>query len=405
MSAALKTVLSLVVVVVAASCQTYDFEPVTPLAIAQTTQTKNVTAMQLKPDLMILLDKSGSMGNPINPVGSCASCVYPNCNEGSCPTRIGQMRQAMNTFLNNNGNVARMGLTIFPADSACTPAGSGQLLTAINPASDNDADLQSWASSINSQIQGSMTTPTGGTPTGASLAFTGTVKELSDPLREDFVLLLTDGLPNCNPNNPNTCLSGSGVCRCTLAAGQCATMMSSNDQNFCIRGCLDLDGSVQAVKDLRTRGIRTIVVGFGSDFGGGPGFEVLNAMAIAGGFQRTCPMGTNAECGTGGMCDTASGVCQTAFYSAANQAELVAALAQISAGLSGDSICRYTLEAVPSSSDLVSVIIDGEPKQSGNDTWALEGAQIVMKGALCTKLQNSNTQNPVKVEIRIVQSL
>jgi hypothetical protein len=415
MSPALRTVLSLAVLAAlaaAASCQTYDFEPVTPLAIAQTTQTKTVTAVQLKPDLMILLDKSGSMSSPLNPAAAGCNCNFPSCNEGTCPTRMGQMRSAMQGFLTNNGDVARMGLTIFPADNVCTPAGMGQLLTAIKPASDNSPDLKSWAASINTQMQaacpGGKTCPGGGTPTGASLEFVGTLPELNDSQREDFVLLLTDGLPNCNPMNANTCLN-QAACNCTLAASCGTTVNDTDPNNFCRRGCLDLDGSVQAVKDLRARGIRTIVVGFGSDFGGtvatGPGFTTLNAMAVAGGFQRTCPMGTNAECGAGGMCDQASKVCQTAFYSATNATELAAALAQISQNLSGDSLCKYMLEATPSSQDLVSVLIDGVPQQSGPDTWVLMAGTIILQGALCQKVQNTDVNHPIKVEIRIVQSL
>src|SRR5438874_9130088 len=114
MKTAHRALLALLPLAAFASCQTYDFEPVTPLAIAQTTQTKTVTAQVLKPDLMILLDKSGSMASPLPGGTNCGTCAFPSCPEGTCPTRMGSMRAAMNTFLTNNGNVARMGLTIFP---------------------------------------------------------------------------------------------------------------------------------------------------------------------------------------------------------------------------------------------------------------------------------------------------
>ena len=405
MKTALRAGLSFAALAVAASCQTYDFEPVTPLAIAQTTMPYTITAQQLKPDLMILLDKSGSMAAPLPGGTNCGSCMFPACPEGTCPTRMGQVRSAMNTFLMGNGNVARMGLTIYPADNVCTAAGTQQQLTPIRPMTDNDPDLQAWANGINMQIQ--TQTVGGGTPTGGSLNFVGTIAELNDPQRQDFVLLLTDGLPNCNTANPNVCTTPA-ACRCTLQGGNCGTVVNDADpNNFCRRGCLDIDGAVQAVKDLRTRDIKTIVVGFGSDFGSGDGFEALNAMAIAGGFQRTCPNMTNTECGTGGVC--VSGVCQTAFYSAGNAAELAAALAQISAALSGDSICRYTLDAIPSSPDLVSVIVDGTPTQSGPNTWQIMGAQLVFPDtgpmSTCARLKMSTTVNPVKLEIRIVQTL
>jgi len=58
-----------------AGCQTYDFEQVVPLAIAQTTQTTTVGERQLKPNMLLLVDKSGSMKTPIAPpAASCSTC-------------------------------------------------------------------------------------------------------------------------------------------------------------------------------------------------------------------------------------------------------------------------------------------------------------------------------------------
>jgi hypothetical protein len=396
-----------VAAIFAASCQTYDFEPVSPLAIAQTTQSYKVNAHQLKPDMMILLDKSGSMTAQLPGGTNCGTCVFPSCNESMCPTRMGQMRVAMGGFLTGSGRVARMGLTIFPHNdqgtvqnptaSACNAAGTSEVLQPIMVASDSDADLQAHATVVNSTLQ--TVTALGGTPTADSLTFVGKIPELNDPDREDFVLLLTDGLPNCNPANPKNC--NVGQCTCTVTASACGV-----GQQYCTLGCLDEDGSVQAVKDLRMKGIKTIVVGFGSDFVG-DGFRILNAMAVAGGFQRTCPNGTDAECGNGNTCDTSSKVCTKAFYSATSGSELSAALAQISDIVNANSICTYVLEATPSNQDLVSVIVDGQPIESGPDTWTLNAGKIVFSdtGMICPKLKTSTTQNPVNLEIRIVQAL
>jgi hypothetical protein len=395
-------------------CQTYDFEPVRPLAIAQTDDVQQITATKLKPDLMILLDKSGSMAGAINPTGTCATCSFPMCNEGTCPTRMGQMQAAMNTFLTSSGDVARMGFTVFPNVnvSQCGASNAQSVVTQIKPASDMPADLKSWAAGINTQIQaaGMMSAaayPGGGTPTGDSIRFVSGIKELNDPTRDDFILLLTDGLPNCNIMNPNTCLSGA-ACGWTLASSQ-QTMMASNDSNYCIRGCLDQDGTVQAIREARdvqahANGIRTIVVGFGSDFTGSA-LDTLNAMAIAGGFQATCPMGTDAECGANNTCDTTTMVCTKAFFSAANQTQLQMALAQISAVLGADQVCTYVLTAQPSSDQLVSVLINGTATASGADTWVLQAGKIQFQGALCNELKMSTAMNPVTVEVRVVQSL
>ncbi len=395
MNSALRAVSSLAVLALGVGCQTYDFEPVTPLAIAQTTQTKTVTAKQLKPNLMMLIDKSGSMNdgeNSMQPVS------------GTNPRKMDTLKSVMGTFLSSQGRVARMGMTIYPKGTQCDASGANEVMNAIAVPSDSDADLQAQASAINTNVQGLV--PGGGTPTALSLQFVGSLPELNDPQREDFVLLLTDGLPNCNPNNQNNCMAGN--CQCTVNPIS-ACSIGPPVGPYCTLGCLDTDGSVQAIRDLRMKGIRTIVVGFGSDVAGTTGMfnasDILNAMAIAGGFQRTCPMGMDSECGTGNTCLPGQNVCAKAFYQASNGTQLAAALAQISDNLAGDSLCRYTLEATPSSNDLVSVIIDGTPQPSGPDTWTLMAGSIVMQGALCQKLMMSSTTNPVQVEIRIVQSL
>jgi hypothetical protein len=352
---------------------------------------------------MLLLDKSGSMNEAIDPSSSACNNCQPGSCPASCPTRISVLRQTMQSFLPTNGNVARFGVTIFPADNQCTPSGASQVLTHIMPASDSDTDLQAWASTVNTAVQG--VTAGGGTPTNQSLEFVGGLPDLNDPLRDDFVLLLTDGIPNCNINNPNNC-TNAAMCTCTISP--CPTMPAANDSNFCTRGCLDQDGTVQAIRDLRQRDIRTIVIGFGSDFASAAALSTLNAMATAGGFARACPNGTDAECGSTAMNPNPclpSKVCQNAFYAAANGADLAAALNSISAVIGADSICSYTLEAQPSSSDLLSVLINGTATPSGPDTWTLMAGKIIFQGMLCDTLKASTTQNPVKVEVRIVQSL
>lgn len=384
-----------VVLCASLGCQTYDFEPVEPLAISQTTQTKTVVGRQYKPNLMLLLDKSGSMAFPAqdnNP--NCPS----NCGPGNpcpqnCPTRISELRAAMNTFLTTNGDVARMGLTIYPSGNSCAPAGSQEILVPLNQsANDVSAELQATANDINSKIGNLQVS--GGTPTAASLRFAGGL--VQDELRQDFVLLLTDGLPNCNANNPNTC-NNPTACRCTQTTCSGAT---------CSAGCLDKDASIQAVVDLLKQDVRTIVVGFGADFGTtGDGPVVLNAMAEAGGFARSCPMGTDTECGSGNKCDPATKVCQQKFYRASSATELANALAQISAVIGGDSICKYALDAPPSDPRFISVIVDGQSTLPGTETWKYDAGAIELQGALCTKVKAADPKNPVRLEFRIVETL
>ncbi len=73
-------------------CQTYDFEPVEPLAISQTTQSKTVAGRQPKPNLMLLIDKSGSKNYDADDTkapctANCNVSPNPACPAGS-PTRL-----------------------------------------------------------------------------------------------------------------------------------------------------------------------------------------------------------------------------------------------------------------------------------------------------------------------------
>jgi hypothetical protein len=413
MTLSLRAVVIALAAVASAGCQTYDFEPVVPLAVAQTTQARTIVAKQQKPNMMILLDKSGSMAAPIdstNPNCPGTSCPGPSC-PANCPTRISELRSAMQTFLSGNGNVARMGLTAYPTDPTCGAPSAVRIDTSTS--NDVDSELQATATQINQAIQaigitgsqppGSTNEVGGGTPTGPSLNFLGTYTPLQDPNRADFILLLTDGLPNCNPSNSNNCINAT-ACKCTTSS--CGTDTSAP---FCTLGCLDQGGAVSAVADLRTKDILTIVVGFGADTGAGDGPLVLNAMAEAGGFARACPNGTNAECGSNNTCDQATRLCQKKFYQASNGAELAAALADISDLIKNTNVCEFDLTATPADPRFISVLFDGTNlTRDDTTTWTytqVGGDKVTILGQYCDKLRTSTPQNPVKIEIRVVETL
>ncbi|MBL8910388.1 MAG: adventurous gliding motility lipoprotein CglB [Archangium sp.] len=403
------------VLVLVASCQTYDFERVTPLAVGQTTDKTIVASKRLKPNVMLLVDNSGSMLLPTNTANpncpaNCGNSASNPC-PGTCPTRVSEMKSAMATFLQSSGAIARLGVTIYPTDNVCKAASNIDVAFPTPTVTDDGTDsaLTANASQVNTRIQ--MLGPTGGTPTGPSLEFLGTYGGLTDnnDFRDDFVLLLTDGLPNCNDNNPNQLCSCGAMCT-AMQTMACNCTTSTCASTLCAKGCLDFvsgddnAGAVGAVKALRQKGIRTIVVGFGADLAGGTGPTVLNAMARAGGFARECQMGMDSECGTGNTCNQATKVCSQAFFQAANGAELAAALQKISQSFQGDP-CVFTLSARPSDPRYLSVVIDGNNVQEGSGTFSYDFGtnKVTFLGDLCTRLTRSTTQNPVNVEFRIVE--
>ncbi|MBI3185843.1 MAG: adventurous gliding motility lipoprotein CglB [Myxococcales bacterium] len=408
-----------VAALLAAGCQTYDFEPVEPLAIAQTTQSKTVIAKQLKPNLMLLVDTSGSMNFPTNT----SDPICPlNCGQttpcpAGCPTRLSELKLAMSSFLGSfqQSPVARVGMLAYPSPGGdgCNPATAAEITTAGRgvpiPASEDDAALKQVAGQVNSVIQS--ISATGGTPTAASLAALGTYDALQAKDREQFILLLTDGLPNCNASTtPNSCGGATGCnTLCTNSAWQpgqgCCTLTGACSGNYCAKGCLDKDLTVKAVEALATGGVRTIVVGFGADLVSGPGPDTLNALAKAGGFGRKCPNGTDAECGGGtNKCDVTK-FCTMSYYQARNSDELKKALEQIGMLVGVGDPCVYSLDAVPSDPKFLAVIIDGVSVRSGPDTWKYEGGKVTFLGGLCSKLSSATPTNPVKVEFRIVEGL
>jgi hypothetical protein len=421
--------------VLATGCQTYDFEPVEPLAISQTTEMRRIQARNAKPNLMLLVDTSGSMTDPVNkdftvrptPSSSpiyvcrrngtatgdvCGSSSFP-C-DTRCPTRWTELQSAMQDFLTSSGSIARIGLATYPdlaKDASCGPTAS--ISVDLPPDDkDDDATLAANAQLVknkilaikNSSSTPGVQTPQGGTPTSLSLQFVGSRSELQAAERADFVLLLTDGLPNCNADFPTP--HPDKGCFCTLTDCTYAQKI----------GCLDRNASVEAVQALRGKEIKTIVIGFGADFNsttdsGKKGAETLNAMADAGGFSRACTVDT--DCGTGDTCDKTRGVCNRRFYQAGNKDELVTALRQISEKVQADNPCEFQLKSEPGSDpyeqELIVVYINGERQVPGTDTWTVmtstvDGTQsVTFQGALCQRIKNSTPTSPVDIEVRAVQ--
>jgi hypothetical protein len=366
--------------VLTAGCQVYDFEPVIPGAVAQEERSVPLAFNQPKPNLMLLVDKSGSMADPVTPP--------------SGPSKMVVLQQVMGEFLEPDAGVspvARVGLAEFP-DQSCVATTASDVLASLPPASAGDADavLEAATAAANTALQG--LTPSGGTPTQASLQYIASnIAELSDPSREDFVLLLTDGLPNCNNN---------------LDALTCTCTSSANPPCVANTDCLDKDATVAQIESMKAnQNIKTIVIGFGADVVGSIAQSTLEAMAEAGGFVRKCP-NTNGSCGPGNACVLATGLCSEQFFQATDGQTLTEALAEIGSTLT-QTACIYNLDEVPSDPSLISVVLDGTPYLTGADTWTYNASknQVVFQGSLCAMLKNNTPQNPVTLDIRLLQVL
>jgi hypothetical protein len=239
----------------------------------------------LPPDMLIVLDKSGSMNDDTSNM-SCA-------NVANCMSKWSQMTPAINQVVGQTDGMVRWGLKYYPSGS-----GSNNSCTVNNnpevPVGDN------VGAAVMSSI--AMTTPGGRTPTSTAVNTGATyLAGLGDP-NPKYILLATDGLPNCAPGQN-----------------------SAND---------DTAGAVAAVTAAKNMGIGVFVVGISTN--GTDADGTLNMLAQAGGYPLP---GTPS------------------YYSVASTAELVSALSMIATQIA--SGCTFPLGKVPPAPDNIGIYADG----------------------------------------------
>ncbi len=146
---------------------------VTPVAPAICDEAVSITFEQRKviPDIMLVLDKSGSMGDPL-----------VNNNSTS---KWDVMRTAVASVVSNNGDSVNFGLMMFPWTTDCRD-GEVRVAPQINGVGPILQEMNS-------------TSPNGKTPTHQSLARARDYFD-SQPVNPDgrIVVLATDGLPVCS---------------------------------------------------------------------------------------------------------------------------------------------------------------------------------------------------------------
>ncbi|RYE94051.1 MAG: VWA domain-containing protein [Myxococcales bacterium] len=275
-------------------------------------------------------------------------------------TKYKAVRTALTSLVRKVGWRSEVGATVFPGltGDQCAPGSEVFPLRAGDPRSfaeqgQNGPITQGFAKAIN-LVQ------TGGTPTGKTLA--SLVPKLAKLGPSTFVILATDGGPNCNLGQ------SCGADRCMLNIEQSPLCQDPNccdpqvDPNYSPVNCLDADNTVAAVEQLAGAGVKTIVVGIpGSDVYG----SLLDLMAVAGGAPRPG---------------------SPRYYRVENLADLESLLLQI-----GDQVtvsCDVTLSAPPEHRDLVNVFLDKSLVPSDPDNgWTWTGDdRLTLHGKPCDDL-------------------
>lgn len=262
------------------------------------------------PDMLLVVDKSGSMSAPLD-------IFMPFTSKWSV------MDTALNDVLAAKQDQINFGLELFPSDDTC---GAGMMGLGVAPHN---------ASPITAAL--GVVVPGGATPThtsmDAALAYFDSI-----PVNPNgrYVLLATDGQPNCAGGDPNTA---------------------------------SIAESIAAIGALHAAGINTFVIGFGSVLTADP--TTLMSMATAGGTAM--------------------------YYSASSPAELTAALNAIS-GMVIVPSCTYMLSGPPADPSLLAVSIDGVPiprDPSHTTGWDYDPGTntITFYGDTCTQVQSGSVMS------------
>lgn len=268
------------------------------------------------PDMLVVLDRSGSMSSP--------PPVFPPVFD----TKWTIMRNALTAITTQKDMQIKFGVLEFPSDENCAADSTAEVGVALGT-------HNQFATYFGSR------SPGGNTP--AHVALTSALAYYqSIPVNTAgrYVMFATDGLPNCKGGDPD---------------------IASDAE------------TVAAVTALKTAGIPTYVLGFGTL---GQNTGVLDQAAVAGG---------KAKPGT------------PKFYEANNANDLAMALQAIAGGVIVPS-CSFQLQSVPPDPDNVTVTINGmvvprSPSHANGWDYHPDAMTITFFGSYCTQIQSGATTN------------
>jgi von Willebrand factor type A domain len=310
----------------------------------------NVSIKPTPPDILIVEDRSGSMAEDSN--GN-MNCRTANCSKWS------QVATAIETVVQATDTNVNWGLIFFATDNMC--AVNSMPIVPIGPM--NGQKIQQAFTS---------NTPNGQTPTASAVDAAVTYMKTVNDNNKKFLLLATDGLPNCG--------TGSGTGGTTGAAGRGGTAGRGGGAAGTFGGGMIGGGSTAddspaaetAVTNAKTAGFPTFVVGIATS-GNQMASDTLNTLAKNGGYAQTGAA--------------------TQYYSINDTASLEAALNKI---LGMTLSCTIPLGNAPPNVDNVAVsAMDASgkrieiPKDDTNG-WSFDAnmANIVLNGSACQDLQS-----------------
>jgi hypothetical protein len=188
-------------------------------------------------DLLLVLDKTGSLLDAMDSSGKCAA------GSTTCQQRWTTLVAGLNAVLTSSSTDVNWGLETFNSDGSC---GVDPPEVAITPGAAGAAAVQAYIAGI---------TPNGSTPTKLAISTAVTYLQTLTDTNGKYILLATDGLPNCAGGGNG----GGGA------------------------GATDLPATTTEVGLAYQAGFKVYVLGVGPDTGN------LDALANAGGTNNYYP--------------------------------------------------------------------------------------------------------------------
>jgi hypothetical protein len=303
------------------------------------------------PELVFLVDRSGSMrqaldGTPATPIN---------------PSKWTVLEEAFAASLPGFDRSLQMGAKFFPEelDPATAQPGDECVASAgveIPPALGNSARILEPFP---------RTRPLGGTPTSSAIKTTSDFLKARTRSVSRFMVLATDGAPNCNPDIPNP-----DTCVCT-----------SPDPMTCLQpdgalGCLDDTNTVAVIADA-AKTIPTYVIGLGSS--SEPFYlATLEKMALAGGRPRAGA---------------------TKYYEGRSGTEIRASLAEIEKSVAQ---CTFVTPSAPEDPNAIDIVVNGQvimrdpTRMNGWDWIDQTFGEIALFGSACALAQGGGVSGTVR---------
>lgn len=296
------------------------------------------------PNLYFVLDRSGSMSE-----------------DGKWTT----IRGVVANVARKLGPRAAFGITLFPGSSVNGCQAGREVLPTTAGMGPAGQDTPLTKQIISSTSVAAM----GGTPTSETLR--GVRSRVTRLPGRTFVVLATDGAPNCNAGA--SCDVDGCILNIEQYAPECkpGTLPNCCDPSLYGPGnCVDGAETEAEVAALHAAGIPTYVVGVP---GSAAYADLLGRLAEAGGTARA----------------------QDPKYYRVDQTDTLAfdaALASIAAKITAS--CSLELSEPPADPNLVNVYLDGAAVPlDGADGWSLDGATITLNGPTCVRVLSGQALN------------